>query len=157
MPSYRRVNDEDFLSQCRFEAFRGSGPGGQKRNKTSSAVRLTHLPTGMSATAGESRSQNANREKALRRLRHKVALEIREPLKEPLPPIDWEISLKRPEYLSVLGVLGDALAEKNWSVSEAAVALKITTAKLIRLLHRDEKLWSYVNDHRKKAGLKSLG
>jgi protein subunit release factor B len=50
--------DNQLLADCRWEAFRGPGPGGQKRNKTSSAVRITHLPTGLSAIATESRSQH---------------------------------------------------------------------------------------------------
>src|SRR5215831_16030026 len=76
----RELTDEDFLKKCRWEAFRGPGPGGQKRNKTSSAVRITHEATGTSATAGESRSQAENRAKALRRLRLQMVLEHREPV-----------------------------------------------------------------------------
>lgn len=52
----------------RIEYYRGSGPGGQKKNKTSSACRLTHLPTGIQAQAQESRHQHENREMAFRRL-----------------------------------------------------------------------------------------
>jgi peptide chain release factor len=52
----------------RFETLRSSGPGGQHVNKTESAVRLTHLPTGLSVLAREERSQHRNRSLALARL-----------------------------------------------------------------------------------------
>ena len=63
-------------SDIRIEFYRGSGPGGQHRNVTDSAVRIRHLPTGIVAQASESRSQAQNREVAMERLR--MALEKRE-------------------------------------------------------------------------------
>src|SRR5687768_10522322 len=66
--STRLLTDDALLAECRWDIYRGSGPGGQKRNKTSNTVRLTHLPTGTQVTAGESRSQAENRMRALRRL-----------------------------------------------------------------------------------------
>ncbi|GAM09917.1 peptide chain release factor 1 [Geobacter sp. OR-1] len=63
-------------SEIRVEFYRGSGPGGQHRNTTDSAVRIRHLPTGIVAQASESRSQAQNREMALERLR--TALEKRD-------------------------------------------------------------------------------
>lgn len=63
-------------SDIRVEFYRASGPGGQHRNTTDSAVRIRHLPTGIVAQASESRSQAQNREVALERLRK--ALEKRD-------------------------------------------------------------------------------
>lgn len=52
--------------------FKSSGPGGQKKNKTESAVRVQHLPSGIIVTATESRSQLTNRQTALARLRERL-------------------------------------------------------------------------------------
>ena len=56
----------------KIETFRSSGAGGQHINKTDSAVRITHLPTGIQATASDERSQNRNRELALLRLQEQI-------------------------------------------------------------------------------------
>jgi peptide chain release factor len=59
--------------EVRWETMRAGGPGGQHVNRTESAVRLTHLPTGIQVTAMEERSQHRNRKLALARLAHKLA------------------------------------------------------------------------------------
>jgi peptide chain release factor len=59
-------------SDVRFETMRASGPGGQHVNRTESAVRVTHVPTGAQATASEERSQHRNKKLALARLGRKL-------------------------------------------------------------------------------------
>src|SRR5215475_9525409 len=81
--TWTALSDEQLLAQCEVDTYRASGPGGQKRNKTSSAVRLRHPPSGLLVIAEESRSQHENKAKALRRLRQAFFLKLRDELAEP--------------------------------------------------------------------------
>src|SRR5256714_7777593 len=76
--SWTHLTDAQLLHQCAVDTYRASGPGGQKRNKTSSAVRLRHPASGLIVIAEESRSQHENRARALRRLRQALYPRIRE-------------------------------------------------------------------------------
>ncbi|HTO90071.1 MAG TPA: peptide chain release factor-like protein, partial [Candidatus Sulfotelmatobacter sp.] len=53
---------------CTVTPYKSSGPGGQKKNKTESSVRVTHRPSGLTRIATESRSQSRNRQLALERV-----------------------------------------------------------------------------------------
>ncbi|PLX86789.1 MAG: peptide chain release factor-like protein [Desulfuromonas sp.] len=61
------------INDLRIDYFRGSGPGGQHRNTSETGVRVTHLPSGLVATATESRSRHMNLQRALARLEEKLA------------------------------------------------------------------------------------
>ena len=65
-------SDEDLLRECEVETFRSSGPGGQHVNKTESAVRLRHKPSGVVVTSQQERSQHRNKQLCLEKLRKKV-------------------------------------------------------------------------------------
>jgi protein subunit release factor B len=67
------LDEATLLSECELTFFIGSGPGGQHRNKSETAVRLSHPPTGITVTATERRSQPQNRAAALERLRERLA------------------------------------------------------------------------------------
>ena len=65
-------SDEALLAECRVDVFRATGPGGQGVNTTDSAVRLTHLPSGIVVVGRRERSQLRNKEDCLKRLRAKL-------------------------------------------------------------------------------------
>jgi len=65
-------SDEDLLRECEVDTFRSSGPGGQHVNKTESAVRLRHLPSGVVVTSQQERSQHRNKSLCLQKLREKI-------------------------------------------------------------------------------------
>ncbi len=71
-PDWHLLDDAALLGQCEVQAHRASGPGGQHRNKTETAIRLVHLPSGVRAEGKDERSQTQNRRMALGRLREKL-------------------------------------------------------------------------------------
>ena len=73
------LTDDELLRVCRVERRRGTGPGGQKRNKTESAVTVLHEASGCSGSSDETRSQISNRLIALHHLRLDLAVRLREP------------------------------------------------------------------------------
>ena len=163
----RLLTDEQFLKDCRFDITRGSGPGGQKRNKTSNAVRLTHVPTRLSVTASESRSLAENKMRAVRRLRLKVASEIREPVdRSTFEPPDYFLSVRRekriemsyrhPLYAAVAGLVLDLLKATNGNPAATAVNLGVSTTAIVKLLEEEPVLWAAANAIRAEEGLGAL-
>jgi hypothetical protein len=158
--------DEKLLARCTVATYRASGPGGQHRNKTESAVRLTHRPTGVVVTATERRSQHENRHRAVVRLRKAIVLEVRESLPAGAPcdvlagalrDAVWpRISQKSPIYLVVAAQVLDHLEAAGGRVSDMAERLGASTASLVKFLSLDDDLWQVANRIRQRFGEKPL-
>jgi ribosome-associated protein len=63
---------ETLYGEVRAEYYRSRGPGGQRKNKKETAVRLNHLPSGVTVTATESRYQAVNKRRAFQRLQERL-------------------------------------------------------------------------------------
>lgn len=162
------LSDDALLRQCAIDCYRASGPGGQKRNKTSSAVRLRHTPTGLMATASEERSQHLNKARALRRLRATIALEIRKDgTLVGLPPSALlrsyltaagaiKVAVRNEHYWHVVAEVLDVVESCHSGVRDAAQRLGVTTAHLVKFLAGHPKVWERVNQMRAAAGAKPL-
>jgi hypothetical protein len=165
--STRLLKDDALLAECREDHYRGSGPGGQKRNKTSNGVRLVHEPTGIITTATESRSLKENRLHALRRLRLKLATDVREPIDlATFEPPQWFVSMRRgtqieashrhPLYAAAAGLMLDLLAGLNGNPAAVGVNLGISTSGAIKFLESEPQFWAAANRIRTELGLGTL-
>lgn len=162
------LSDPQLLDQCAVDTYRASGPGGQKRNKTSSAVRLRHLPSGLIVIAEESRSQHENKARAQKRLRQALYLKIRDPLSKDeltegavagrLGLTDGRLHLGRKDvrFWPAVGLVLDVLFALEARVRDAAVVLGISTGNLIDFLQTEPKVWEQANILRTHFGHKPL-
>lgn len=163
------LTDPQLLAQCEVDTYRASGPGGQKRNKTSSAVRLRHPPTGLIVIAEESRSQHENRARALKRMRQALFLKLREAVEPAAEKVaqhpDWvaaavserlELGRKDVRFWPVVALILDLFEATQARVSDVARALNISTGNLIDFLSSDPKVWEQANILRHKFNQKPL-
>ena len=147
------------LAQCEVDTYRASGPGGQKRNKTSSAVRLRHPPSGLIVIAEESRSQHENKARGasdafagpVPRTARAAPRDVLDRSQHPdyaaARDGDGRLHLGRqgPALWPAIGVVLDVLAAVGARVADAAKLLGISTANLVDFLQTDPKVWQVAN------------
>lgn len=157
--------DEALLDDCRETRTKRSGPGGQHRNKTETAIVLVHVPTGIAAEASERRSQHENRGVALKRLRLRLALEHRSKSKPSAPSALWQsrsrgrrlvISVDHDDYPALVAEALDHLQAAAADASVVAESLGVSTTQLVRLFQKSPPAWVAFNNLRNASGLPPL-
>lgn len=143
------LTDEQLRAQCDEDRYRARGPGGQHRNKTDSAIRLRHRPTGLMVVATERRSQHENRARALKRLREALAFNIRQTIHvDSIPEIVTQacasglhLSERDCRFLTVAAHLLDLLDMHQGRLAELGDLLGVSTGALVRFLDTVPELW----------------
>lgn len=163
MPHPAALPIDELLADCRVDRTRGSGPGGQHRNKTETAIVITHLPTGVRGEASERRSQGENLAQAKFRLRLELALAVRsaEGVAEPSPL--WRsrvageritVSASHDDFPAILAEALDVLASMDWSAPAAAERLGVSTSQLVKLLKHEPRGLGMLNREQSMKGLR---
>lgn len=158
------LSPSDLLKVCIEARTRRSGPGGQHRNKTETAVVLLHEPTGIRAEASERRSQAENRQVALERLRLRLALEHRMP-PSPVPSERWcsrrrgrqlIISARHEDHPAIIAEALDHLVAHGLDMHRVSAILGVTATQLLNVFRRSPQAWTALNRLRDEAGLPRL-
>ena len=147
------AEDAVLLRDCEFIMQKGTGNGGQKINKTSSAVRLRHRPTGIAVAANEERSQSRNRHIALRKLRYEIALRVHAApsgadftlLPSPSPANHARLILWTAE-------LFDRLAASDFDPAKTAGLCGVSSSQLERAMRKYPHIWRSFSESRQQSG-----
>lgn len=159
------LSESSLLAECKLTLLRGSGPGGQNRNKVETAVELIHVPSQCRGQASERRSQKENREVAIHRLREQLAMNLRtDPSEKGLLVTNRytdgqgriNVSESNWDWPIVLAELLNRLAKQEWEIPPVALELRTTTSQIIKLLRKTHSAMELVNSHRRNLGRSAL-
>lgn len=164
------IDEQELLRQCVWTRTRGSGPGGQRRNKVETGATLLHEPSGVSAQATERRSQEENKRVALKRLRLSLAVEYRAPVPTPrgLDEIASDLwrsrrradkivcSSRHRDYAAILAEAMDVLADSGWQPKKAGLRLGVTMSQILKLVREHPPALAKLNEERAARRLSAL-
>ncbi len=149
---------ETLQKQCKLTYFQASGPGGQKRNRKLSAVRLTHNETGLSVTASEYRETARNLADAVQKLRIQLVLSLDlEEAKEtstdtPLSKFRATANENHPDFPGSLLEAYHKFYLNEGGIGETAKYLKVSSSALIKFFKKDKNTWRHIQDIRQQFG-----
>jgi hypothetical protein len=153
---------EALLRACRQSRFQGSGPGGQKRNRVYSGIRLTHPDSGLTAESVASRESKRNLQDALARLRLNLALSAATSAADPAETAAGLSAFRaacNPAHGDFPGFALRALHQLAWQggqIAPAAAALGCTASALARFLKGEKAVWAKALAIREGNGLGPL-
>lgn len=135
------ADDDALLRACDLIMQKGTGNGGQKINKTSSAVRLKHRPTGIAVSANEERSQSRNRHIALRKLRYEIAMNIHAEPDAGFALLPSPSPSNHARLIPWIAELFDRLNETDYDLSETAEQCGVSVSQLERAMRKHPVVW----------------
>jgi hypothetical protein len=161
------IPEEELLKHCEIGFGRTSGPGGQHRNKVETAVFIKHIPTGTEASASERRKQFENRVNAIKRLRVKLAINVRTNVnpQRHKPTAMWcsrrqgeklSINPNHQDFPALLAEAMDVIWARKFDVAGSAGVLGITMSQLAKLVRHEKHAFTLVNQGRTDRGLPAL-
>ena len=160
---------DKLMADCETQRTRRGGPGGQHRNKTETAIVVTHRETGVSGQASERRSQKDNREAAIFRLRLNLAIAIRckKNVEASSQPTErWRgrartgkmsVSPSHADFPALVAEALDWIFAYGFDLSAAAKdKLGLSTSQLVKFLKLCPEAWQLIQQRRHDAGLPRL-
>ncbi|NLB63767.1 MAG: hypothetical protein GX801_06630 [Fibrobacter sp.] len=153
------MKPEELLKHCTVQAHRGGGPGGQKRNKTFSGVRIKYSPFNLEILCNENRSPHINKSLALKRLRLSIAIKVREPIDEEVmefPGQKGRISSQNLLYAPWIAQVLDYFEHYQGQLKPVAEKWNLSNSALVRIFFSEKQLISEVQKIRQKNKLNRL-
>lgn len=168
-PHPATIPTEELLAGCQTQRTRRGGPGGQHRNKTETAIVVTHVATGVSGQASERRSQQANREAAIFRLRLNLAIAIRTAVdvqsEQEEPSERWRqrvsggkisVSSSHEDFPALVAEALNWIFAVEFELGVASKKLGTSTSQLVKFLKSCPEAWQWVGQQRVERGLPRL-
>ncbi len=166
---YLAQGEDELLKDCRQSRYQGSGPGGQKRNRVLSGIRLEHGPSGLQVSACEHREGGRNLEEAIRKLRLEMALQAEAGneaaggasgsksagvmVETVWPAFRIPVNPRHREFPNIALVALQCLVEYHGEAGAAAERLGVSTSALIRFFKTDKNLLAKAQSVRRAFGL----
>ncbi len=161
--SWLFLRDEEFLKYVSISVFKASGRGGQKVNKTSSAVRMVFEPLNVEVTCQKYRKQTENKVSALRKLKKNVALHASSWPSDDVFAICLQyvknglhINRKNRDISLIYALIVALFCNFNGDHKKVAVQLGVTPSRLVKFLAEDKLLLNKVNFIRNNANRNNL-